>query len=126
MEFTRNEVLTSEFNRTTKGSFGVPPVWEIKIPARGIAPRHAAVVEAFANAVLSGTPLIAKAEEGLASAELANAILYSSFKGQKVNLPLDPSEYETFLNEKMKTSRFHSRPKPSAPAPVANMAASFN
>ncbi len=125
LEFIRNEIPTAEFNRTTTGSFGIPQAWEIKIPTPGTALRHVGVLQAFIDAILNGTPLIARAEEGLASAELANAILYSSFMDKTMTLPLDAAAYEAFLAEKIKTSRFVDTGF-SAVADAVQMAASFN
>ena len=125
LEFTRNEISSSEYNRTTNESFGTPRAWEIRIPTPGAASRHAGVLQAFVNAILSGTPLIARAEEGLASAELANAILYSSCMEKTVTLPLDAAAYEACLKEKMKTSRFVETGF-SAVATEDQMAASFS
>ena len=125
LEFTRNETPTTEFNRTTTEGFGIPRAWEIKIPTPGVAPRHVGVIQAFVNAILKGTPLIARAEEGLASAELANAILYSSCMEKSITLPMDAVAYEAFLAEKMKTSRYVETGF-AAVASADEMAASFN
>jgi hypothetical protein len=54
----------------------------------------------FVNAILNpGTPLIAPGEEGVHSVELANAIVYSSLRGDTVELPLDGVAWEKKLNE---------------------------
>jgi len=125
LEYTRNETPTSEFNRETTESFASPRAWEIKIPTPGTAPRHAGVLQAFVNAILNHTPLIARAEEGLASAELANAILYSSCMDQTISLPLDAGVYEAFLAGKIKTSRYVETGF-SAVASADQMASSFS
>ena len=51
----------------------------------------------FVEAILDGAPLIAPAEEGIRSLELANAMIYSSFTGGTVELPLNAGTYERFL-----------------------------
>ena len=52
-----------------------------------------ALLENFARAALHGEPLIAPAQEGLASVELANAMIHSSRSGRTIELPLDPAVY---------------------------------
>jgi predicted dehydrogenase len=125
LEFTRNEIPASEFCRTTTESFSTPPAWEIRIPTPGTAARHAGVLQVFVNAISTGTALIARAEEGLASAELANAILYSSYMDRTIELPLDAAAYEAFLAGKIKTSRFVDTDFSSI-ASDEQMASSFN
>ncbi|MGC9347654.1 MAG: Gfo/Idh/MocA family protein [Anaerolineae bacterium] len=104
--YTRNEIPATEFLQTSKASFAKPPVWHVKIPVQGHGRQHAAVLENFANAILTGEPLIAPAEEGINSVELANAMLYSSLQGKPVDLPLDSAAYEAELMQLIKSSTF--------------------
>ena len=67
---------------------------------------HAYVIEAFANAILHGGPLVARAEEGMHSLALGNAIMLSQFLGKPVELPFDADLYEAKLGELVRTSRF--------------------
>ena len=126
LEFTRTEQPVSEFCRTTPHSFGSPNVWNVSIPVHGKAGRHVEVIQRFVNAIQTGTPLVARAEEGIASAELANAILYSSMKEQTVELPLDGATYEAFLKEKIATSRYVPQAPIAKEQPVVDMQASFH
>lgn len=109
--FTRCEQSARVFSDTTDNSFGVPNVWHIDVPV----PRdpkggsHAAVTQAFVNAILDGTPLVAEAKEGIHSVELANAMLYSSFTGAPVDIPLDSAAYEAHLKELIANSRFEKK-----------------
>ena len=57
------------------------------------------------DAILDGTPLIARAEEGIKAVELANAMIYSSVKKQTVTLPLDSDAYEALLKGFIATSK---------------------
>ena len=72
----------------------------------GNGPQHAGITQNFVDAILDGTPLIAPAEEGIHSLELANAMLYSSFQGRAVDLPMDAAGYEQQLKELIADSRF--------------------
>jgi hypothetical protein len=58
----------------------------------------------FADAILKGAPLLAPAQEGIRSVELANAMLLSSFEKRTVALPLDAALYEKVLCQKIAES----------------------
>ncbi len=104
--FTRNDTPTSEFSRATTAMFAAPPVWHVDIPVSGAAPQHAGILQNFADAILDEKPLLAPAEEGIRSVELANAMLYSSATDRRIDLPLDADAYRAWLNERMAGSRF--------------------
>ncbi|HPO16911.1 MAG TPA: Gfo/Idh/MocA family oxidoreductase [Candidatus Hydrogenedentes bacterium] len=107
--FIRNEVSASEFNKTSANGFDRPAVWNIEVPIQGASRNHADITENFVDAVLDGKPLIAPAEEGIHSVEIANAMLYSAWIGQKVELPIDGRAYEAKLKEKISASRFEKK-----------------
>jgi hypothetical protein len=69
-------------------------------------PGHAILTTNFANAVLRGEALIAAAPEGLNSLTLANAMMFSSYLGRPLDLPIDSDAYEARLQELIRTSRF--------------------
>ncbi len=50
-------------------------------------------------AIITGAPLLAPAQEGLHSAELANAMILSSAREKTVALPMDPAEYTALSDE---------------------------
>jgi predicted dehydrogenase len=102
----RNEVPALEFLRTSPQAFGRPgtEVETFEFTDRGT--QHAGILDNFADAILSGAPLIAPAAEGINSVVLANAMLYSSFTGEKVQLPLDGAAYEAKLQELIATSTY--------------------
>jgi predicted dehydrogenase len=102
--FTRNEVPTTEFSRTSPKFFDTPPRTEIKLPVQGHGGQHLEVLQNFVDAVLDGAPLIAPAEEGIHSVELANAMLLSSFKNRTVELPMDAAEYAGLLEDLVRSS----------------------
>jgi predicted dehydrogenase len=70
-------------------------------------PGHRHMIDNFANAILNGETLIAPAVEGLNSVLLANAILYSSFEGRPVELPVDEDAYEQKLFSLIENSTFN-------------------
>ena len=112
--FVRNEESASEFCKTSKASFAVPPVWNCEIPYGGSNPGHKAITQNFVDAILDGSELIAPAEEGINSVEIANCILYSAWTDSTVELPLDAGAYEAALKEKIAKSRFTKKTKGAA------------
>lgn len=106
--FYRTEDLVSEFCATTDEMFGVPVVWEVDVPIdenKG-GTQHQKVIDAYINAIVKGTELVAKAEEGIKSIELANAMIYSSMKNESVTLPLDGNKFYDLLQDLIKNSTF--------------------
>ena len=67
---------------------------------------HAKVTRDFAHAIMENRQPLAPGREGILSLELANAIIFSSYKGKTVELPLNRAAYNRFFKEKGKTSRF--------------------
>ena len=109
IRIVRNEVPAQEFNRTSTNGFDKPEVWNIDVPIVPGRTGHQAITQNFVDAVLDGTPLIAPAEEGLHSVELANAMIYSSLINDTVTMPLDAAAYEKKLQELIQGSRFEKK-----------------
>ena len=102
----QNQIPTSEFSQTTRGMFTRPDFEEIEIPIDGVGGQHAEVLENFLDAIRLGSPLIAPAEEGIHSVELANAMLFSSFTHQPIDLPMDGCAYEKLLMGLIESSTY--------------------
>jgi len=111
LSFTRNEVGAEEFLKTSKEMFARPEVWNVDIPVRHAPAGHVIITQNFVDAILDGAPLIAPAVEGIHSVEFANAMLYSSFTGQTVDLPLDAAGYEAHLKKLISESRYEKQIK---------------
>lgn len=109
LTFTRNEVSMIQFSRTSKAGFAKPEVWNIEIPFQGQGGQHYDITQNFVEAILDGAPLLCPAAEGIHSVELANAILYSSLIGKRVELPLDSAAYEAKLNHLISESTFEKK-----------------
>lgn len=105
----RNEVPTSEFRRAATTGFSTPDQWKIQIPFTDKGEQHVGIMKDFANAILNKVPVIAPAEEGIHSIELANAMLYSGFEDRTVGLPIDAASYEEILKEKIESSTFEKK-----------------
>jgi len=104
--WTRNTVSLADFRANKQDMWARPETWKVEIPCNGNGGQHDAVMQNYIDAILDGVPLIAPAEEGLRSVELCNSMLYSSFTGKTVDLPLDPAAYERHLKKLIKNSTF--------------------
>lgn len=121
----RNEQPMSVFSRTTTELFAAPAVTKQEWAGLPRGEQHLGVLKNVVAAVLDGEPLIAPAAEGLASVELANAMLLSAWEGREVALPLDAACYEERLREKMAASTVRRRRSGTPAGPVADMTGSF-
>lgn len=101
---TENAQDIYEFSRTTDNAFGAPETKATDITPAEPFPNHAGVLTNFVDAVLDGAPLLADAAEGLKSVELANAMVYSTWKNESVALPLDAAAYQAALDHAIAAS----------------------
>ncbi|MBQ7652585.1 MAG: hypothetical protein IJS15_16630, partial [Victivallales bacterium] len=67
---------------------------------------HIGIKKNFVAAILDGEKLIAPAEEGIKAVEIANAMQYSLMTHQRVELPMDASVYQKYLQGLIKNSKF--------------------
>jgi predicted dehydrogenase len=104
--FLRNEVPMSEFSRKTPSAFAVPDFWEVKIPVHGTGGQHEEIIQNFTDTILGKAKLLAPAEEGIHSVELANAMLLSTFTDRTIKLPMDAKLYERHLKKRINESKF--------------------
>lgn len=107
--FTRNDADMLEFSKTSKLGFGRPEVWNVEIPFENASNGHAVLMQNFINAILQDEPLIAPGAEGVASVELANAMLYSSLLGKTLELPMDSAAYEATLRQLIANSKHEKK-----------------
>ena len=76
-----------------------PPLHPVRVePEPGVGD-HVAVYRDLHRAIIEGTPVMADGAEGRMSLELANAIIYSSHRGEAVRLPLDRGVYAALVDE---------------------------
>lgn len=112
--FHRNAIGTREFSRTSRESFAQPAVEEQRIDANGHGGQHGALLQNFADAILSGAPLIAPGAEGIHSLELANAMILSAWTDRPVRLPLSAAAYSRFLLQRIAQSKRGRRAIPGS------------
>lgn len=107
LSYVRNEIPMNEFCATSKSSFSAPPVWDVTVPVSFDGNnQHRNVIDAFANSILHGTPMVAEAVEGIRALELGNAMLLSGLKKKTVTLPLDADEFDEELQKLVATSKW--------------------
>jgi predicted dehydrogenase len=94
-----NRVPTAKLRATSKEMFAVPQTTRQEFTFEPPAAAHRTVVQNFVDAIRKGAPLIAPAEEGLRSLELANAMLLSNMTEQAVSLPISARRYTRLLNK---------------------------
>jgi predicted dehydrogenase len=124
LTFVRNAVPVSEFSRTTKEAFGHPATETILIPIEGQGGQHVEMLENFAAAILDGAPLIAPGAEGMASVELACAMVLSAWREATVKLPISGAAYARELSRRVRRSK-HVKTAPPAGPVVVDMNSSF-
>ena len=96
----RSEVSEQEFSATNKNPFGSMKFSITKVETDGKNPQHAGVMNAFASAILHGTPLVAEGVEGIRGLSLSNAMHLSSFTDSTVDLA--HFDHELYYSELMK------------------------
>ena len=106
--FIKNEMPESEFRVTTKSAFSSPKTTREEFVFEDRGPQHVGVLNAFADAIIDKTPLIAKGAEGINGLTISNAMHLSSWTGKEITLPLDEAKFLELLNERIATSRLKS------------------
>ena len=94
-----------EFCITSKESFAQPECKTVTIETDGQNPQHKGVLNAFAAAVLHGTPLVAGGEEGINSLILSNAMYLSSWLDKTIDIPFDEDIFLSELNKRRASSK---------------------
>ncbi|MDR1736696.1 MAG: Gfo/Idh/MocA family oxidoreductase [Oscillospiraceae bacterium] len=90
---TKLEVSEEEFSKICKEPFGKPKEHEYEAVSGQKQYSHAAVMNAFAAAVLRAGPLVARGEEGVNSLTLSNAMHLSAWTNSKITLPMDDAAF---------------------------------
>jgi predicted dehydrogenase len=107
IELVRTDVNVREFCKTTRESFPTVPTSKATIEVAEADPQcHKVIAQNFVDAILDGAELVAPAEEGLNSVELANAMIQSGLTGKAVNFPSDRAAYDRLLKKLIRESTF--------------------
>ena len=103
LEFVRNDKTVTQAIATNPG-FQAPTTTLEKIQIEGQGRQHAEVLENFADTIAGKARLIAPAQDGIRSVELANAMLLSGWSGATVDLPISPRRYANQLRKRIEGS----------------------
>lgn len=113
LRFLRNAVDMLEFSRTATTGFSKPETTTTEIPFDNAATPHATLMQNFVNAIRHGEPLLAPGAEGLASVELANAMVYSSLRHEALTLPMNGVAWEVELQQLIADSKLEKKVVPT-------------
>ena len=97
--------LLPGFINNEKQGFATPEVAVSEVETDGKNEQHVGVLNAWAGAILHGTPLVAKGEEGINGLTLSNAMHLSHWLGRPVDIPFDEDLFLSELNKRRATSR---------------------
>ena len=106
ISFKRNIMSEREFNKINKVAFGEVEWWtcDVHTPDNG-GERHVGILKNFASAILNGTELIVKGEEGIKGLTISNAMHLSAWTGETVDVKNFPDEkFYQILQEKIEKS----------------------
>lgn len=122
LTLSRNQQSTAEFNRHTDDMFGMPECHREVIRVADKVNQHALIMNNFVDAIKNDAALLTPAEQGLASLDMANAMLLSTWEQRPIKLPLDRKVYQQALEDKIATSSLRQKSDKKA---KIDMSASF-
>lgn len=111
LTFWRTLVPEREFNKKNVLPFGRSEHWKCQTPLpKDEGSQHIGILANFAGAILRGEKLIAPGEEGIHGLTISNAMHYSTWTNDWVDLNNFPHDlYYEKLQEKIKNSRFKKK-----------------
>ena len=108
IQLTEYEMTEQEFSKINKEVFATVKAETIEVDTTRDNPLgigHVGVLNYFAAAILHGTELIARGEEGINGLTISNAMHLSAFLGKEIELPFDDELFYNELMKRVKTSR---------------------
>ena len=105
--FTRNEIDSAEWSRTTHHGFKKPQSETFEVETDGENSQHTGIINNFTAHLLGREELFVDGKEGIRGVELMNAIELSGWRGgARVELPINDDEYLEELNIRRASSKF--------------------
>ena len=95
--------------KKSREMWGRPVVKTSEVTFRRKKTGHFQAIRNFARHILYREKLLCSGESGIASLEVANAILLSSHLGREVKLPIPRREYDALLKRLRETSTFRKK-----------------
>lgn len=93
-----------DFIATSPEAMAAPKMLDVQVELEAGKGDHTAVYQAFNAALLQGSPFTSAGAEGRMSLELANALIYSNYTHEPIELPLDRQKYAALLDD-LRTKR---------------------
>lgn len=111
--FTRNIISEREYNRTNTVPFGGPETWVCDVPCDfSGGEQHIGILKDYTKALLTGSELLAKGEEGINGLTISNAIHLSSWTGETIDVKNFPDDrFYELLQDKIKNSKIQKNQK---------------
>ncbi len=104
LQWIRNRTATAEWCKTTDKRFGAPETETTVETFENHGEQHAGILKNVVAAIRGEAELISPAIEGIHSVELANAMIYSGFQHETIDLPLDSNRYEEWIKSRIEAS----------------------
>ncbi len=121
LRLTRLEEPLNDFIRNRPAGFSTPQTRTEILTPSAEGDLSAGVTRDFVQAIRTGRPLLVPGAEGIASLQLANAMLLSTWTDAWVPLPFDEDRFETELRARQQNSHLRE----TAPATVMRLEDSF-
>ncbi len=119
----KSEISEPEFSATNKAPFGMMKFQKTEVETDGENSQHAGVMNAFASAILHGTPLVADGIEGINGLSISNAMHLSAWLDKTVSL--EEFDHELYYEELMKRVATSRRKTNVSETIVADMSNTF-
>lgn len=94
-----------EYSKGSKNPFGNVEMKTVEVELDGKNDQHCGVLNAWAGAILDGTPLVADGREGIRGVTLSNAMHLSHWLGKEVEIPFDEDLFYDELMKRVASSR---------------------
>jgi len=106
MVFFKNAVSEREFNKTNTNPFAVLENTKCEFDFGGTGEQHVGIFKNFADAILNGAQLLSPGAEGIKGLTISNAMHYSAWTGETVNVKEFPHDkFRKLLEEKIAASK---------------------
>ena len=106
LKMWESEISEKEFSKINENPFAAPSSTFSIVETDGENPQHAGVLNAFASAILNGTELVARGEEGINGLTLSNAMHLSAWLGKEITISeFDHDLFYEELKKRIDTSR---------------------
>jgi predicted dehydrogenase len=99
LTFNSFDMDVVEFLKTSEKPFAAPKMQQETIELGSTTGKHADIHRNFCDAILNGARVAAPGTTAIYGLELANAMIYSNYTGQTVDLPLDRQKYSDLLED---------------------------